>query len=402
MNALHLFGTTSVMNTPRHSVSALRGLLVSEAGGGIVLMICAAVALVLANSPLAPFYFGTLAAYVGGLSVLHWINDALMAVFFLLVGLEIKRELLDGQLARWSQRALPGLGAIGGMIWPGAIYAVINMSSPETLRGWAIPAATDIAFSLGVLALLGPRVPVSLKVFLTTLAVIDDLGAVVIIALFYTADISLPMLALMAGTLAMLVVMNRFGVVRLMPYLIIGCALWFFMLKSGIHATIAGVLLAMTVPLRASPAMPDNPHSPLQMLEHALQPWVAFAILPVFALANAGVSFAGMDFSIIFHPVTLGVALGLFAGKQIGVFGAAWLAAKTGLGSRPPGATWLQVYGVALLCGIGFTMSLFIGLLAFSGYALQNATKVGVITGSVLSALLGFLVLRFAPPHKPM
>lgn len=389
------------MNTPRHPVSALRELLVSEAGGGIVLMISAVVALCVANSPLAPLYFRTLAAYVGGLSVLHWINDALMAVFFLLVGLEIKRELLDGQLARWSQRALPGLGALGGMIWPGAIYAVINLSSPETLRGWAIPAATDIAFSLGVLALLAPRVPVSLKIFLTALAIIDDLGAVVIIALFYTANISLPMLGLMAGTLAVLIVMNRLGVVRLAPYLVIGCALWFFMLKSGVHATVAGVLLAMTIPLRASPAKPDDPHSPLHVLEHALHPWVAFAILPVFALANAGVSFAGMDLSIVFHPVTLGVALGLFAGKQIGVFGAAWLAAKTGLGSRPPGATWLQVYGVSLLCGIGFTMSLFIGLLAFSGEALQDATKVGVIAGSVLSAVLGFLVLRFAPPHKP-
>jgi NhaA family Na+:H+ antiporter len=385
------------MNPARHPVSALRNLLVSEAGGGLVLMAAAAVALALANSPLASLYFGTLSAYVGGLSVQHWVNDALMALFFLLVGLEIKRELLDGQLARWPQRLLPGLGAIGGMVWPGAIYAALNFGSPETLRGWAIPTATDIAFSLGVLALLASRVPVSLKIFLTALAIIDDLGAVVIIALFYTASLSLPMLGLMAAALIVLMAMNRFGVTRLAPYLVIGCALWIFTLQSGVHATVAGVLLAMTIPLRQSPGRPDDTRSPLHMLEHALQPWVAFAILPVFALANAGVSFAGVSLAAAFHPITLGVALGLFAGKQIGVLGAIWLAVKAGLSSKPAGAGWPQIYGVALLCGIGFTMSLFIGSLAFSGEDAQNATKIGVLGGSVLSAVLGWLVLRLAP-----
>ena len=385
------------MKRPAHPVSILRQLLVSESGGGLALMAAAAVALALANSPLASFYFATLTARIGSLSVLHWINDALMALFFLLVGLEIKREVLEGQLARWPQRILPGLGAIGGMAWPGAIYAVLNLSSPETLRGWAIPAATDIAFSLGVLSLLSSRVPVSLKVFLTALAIIDDLGAVVIIALFYTADLSLPMLGLAVAAIAVLAVMNRLGVVRLAPYLLVGCVLWFFTLRSGIHATIAGVLLAMAIPLRKHRGPPDDARSPLHVLEHALHPWVAFAILPVFALANAGVSLAGVSLATAFHPVTLGVALGLFAGKQIGVFGAMWLTVKAGLGSKPAGATWLQIYGVSVLCGIGFTMSLFIGLLAFAGGEGQNATKIGVLAGSIASAVLGWLVLRLAP-----
>jgi len=276
----------------RPPASALRELLNSEASGGIVLIAAAAAALVIANSPLAPAYFGVLKTYVGGLSILHWINDALMAVFFLLVGLEIKREFLDGQLSTWPRRILPGLAAAGGMAAPALIYVALNAGNLETLRGWAIPTATDIAFALGVLALLGSRVPVSLKVFLTPLAIIDDLGAVAIIAAFYTAGLAFLWLGLAGVTLAVLAGLNGAGVERLWPYLGLGAVLWLFVLKSGVHATLAGVALALTIPLRPSPGRPDDPASPLHILEHALQPWVAFLIVPVFGFANAGVSLA--------------------------------------------------------------------------------------------------------------
>src|SRR5919112_1481541 len=310
------------MHAPAHpKPSVLRRLLNSEAGGGLILMAVAILALIVANSPAAGIYFGVLKTYVLGLSVLHWINDALMAVFFLLVGLEIKREFLDGQLSTWPRRILPGIAAAGGMIAPALIYVALNAATPDTLRGWAIPVATDIAFALGVLALLGSRVPVSLKIFLTALAIIDDLGAVLIIAAFYTADLSLPMLGGAAVTFAVLYGLNKAGVSRLLPYLLLGIVLWLFVLKSGVHATIAGVLLALTIPLRLSIGKPDDPTSPLHKLEHAIHPWSAYLVLPVFGFANAGVSLAGFEPKMLLDPVTLGVALGLFLGKQLGVFG---------------------------------------------------------------------------------
>jgi NhaA family Na+:H+ antiporter len=383
-------------------LSALRRLLQSEAGGGLLLMGVAALALIIANSPVADAYFGVLKSYVLGLSVLHWINDALMAVFFLLVGLEIKREFLDGQLSTWPRRALPGIAALGGMVVPAAIYVALNSGSPETLRGWAIPSATDIAFALGVLALLGNRVPASLKVFLTALAILDDLGAVLIIAVFYTAELSGPMLGGAALGIAVLAVLNRMGVTRLWPYLLIGVAVWYFVLKSGIHATIAGVAVALTIPLLPSPGRPEPVHSPLHRLEHALHPWSAYFIIPVFGFANAGVSFEGLSPGILLQPVPLGIALGLFVGKQIGVYFFSVLAIRLGLADVPAGATRLQCYGVALLCGIGFTMSLFIGNLAFPDHPdLIDATKIGVLSGSILSALAGYLLLRVARKEFP-
>jgi len=389
-----------VPSLPRRPLSSLRDLLTSAAGGGLVLMASAALALAVANSPLADTYFAALKAHIGPLSVLHWVNDGLMAVFFLLVGLEIKRELLDGRLRTWPDRILPGVAALGGMILPAIVYAAVNRHSPETLRGWAIPAATDIAFALGVLALLGSRVPVSLKVFLTALAIIDDLGAVIIIALFYTADLSLPMLGGAALTLAALYGLNRAGVSRLWPYLALGAVLWVSTLLSGVHATIAGVLLALTVPLRLSVGRPDDPTSPLHILEHAISPWTAFLILPVFGFANAGVSFAGFRPAMLLDPVTLGVALGLFLGKQLGVFGFVLATVRLGWAQRPSGATWPQVYGVAVLCGVGFTMSLFIGLLAFAQQPdLEAETKVGVLLGSIACMAAGALVLRLAPQN---
>ena len=382
-------------------LSMLRATLANEAGGGIVLMASAALALVIANSPAAPIYFATLEAYLGPLSLLHWVNDGLMAVFFLLVGLEIKREVLDGRLRTWPDRVLPGIAALGGMVAPALVYVAVNRHSPETLRGWAIPTATDIAFALGVLALLGSRVPVSLKIFLTALAIIDDLGAVLIIAAFYTADLSLPMLGGAAVVFAMLFGMNKAGVSRLTPYLALGAVLWFLVLKSGIHATIAGVLLALTIPLRLSVGKPDDPTSPLHILEHAIHPWSAYLVLPVFGFANAGVSFAGMTTKMLLDPVTLGVALGLFVGKQVGVFGAVVAAVKLGLAQRPAHAGWWQLYGLSLLCGVGFTMSLFIGLLAFSGSpALETETKIGVLLGSLSCMALGALVLLLAPKSE--
>ena len=385
----------------RKPLSALRGLLEHEAAGGLILMGVAVLALGVANSPLAPAYFAVLETYVLGLSVLHWINDALMAVFFLLVGLEIKREMLDGQLSTWPRRALPGIAAIGGMVVPALIYVAVNWQSPATLRGWAIPAATDIAFALGVLALLGSRAPASLKVFLTALAILDDLGAVVIIALFYTSDLSPAMLGLAFATLALLAGLNRAGVTRLAPYLLLGAALWFFVLRSGVHATLAGVALALTIPLRPTPGRPEAVDSPLHVLEHGIQPWVAFLIVPIFGFANAGVALTGLSADAVLGPVPLGIALGLFVGKQIGVYGFVELALRLRLADVPANATRVQCYGVALLCGIGFTMSLFIGALAFAdGPDLADATKIGVLVGSSLSAVAGFLVLRLSKPER--
>lgn len=390
-------------------VSFLQAFLRSEALGGYVLMLAAVVALIVANSPLAPGYFEILGAKLGFQagpvllkeSVLHWINDGLMAVFFLLVGLEIKREVLDGQLRGAARIVLPGIAALGGMAMPALIYVLLNLGSPDTLRGWAIPAATDIAFALGILALLGSRVPTSLKVFLTALAILDDLGAIVIIALFYTSELNLFALGMAGALLACLFCLNRAGVLRLAPYLLIGAVLWYFVLKSGVHATLAGVALALTIPLRPRNQGRAGEHSPLHALEHALHKPVALLIVPLFGFANAGVSFAGMGLSSLAQPVPLGVALGLFLGKQLGVFGFAWLAIRTGVASLPRHASFTQLYGVALLCGIGFTMSLFIGALAFSDPGAVDATKIGVLTGSLASAVAGFLLLRTGGSSVP-
>jgi NhaA family Na+:H+ antiporter len=360
--------------------------------------------LLVANSPANAAYSAALDTYLGPLSVLHWINDGLMALFFLLVGLEIKRELVDGHLSTWPRRALPGFAAAGGMIVPAAIFLAFNTGSPALLKGWAIPTATDIAFALGVLALLGSRVPVSLKIFLTALAIIDDLGAVAIIAFFYTADLALGWLALAALAIAAGVALNRNGVTRLWPYLLLGAVLWVMVLRSGVHPTLAGVALAFVVPLRRSPGRPDDVESPLHRLEHGLQPWVAYLVLPVFGFANAGVRLDGVGVTALTDPLPLGIAAGLFVGKQLGVFGASWVAVRGGWAKRPEGASWTQLYGVALLCGIGFTMSLFIGLLAFPGEAaLQAEIKIAILFGSLLSALAGAAVLLLAgKPDKAL
>ena len=365
-----------------------------EAAGGFVLMVAAALALIVANSAAATLYFESLHARLGGLSVLHWINDGLMAIFFLFVGLEIKREMLVGQLSSWPRRMLPGIGALGGMIVPALIYVAFNRNHPEALRGWAIPTATDIAFALGVLALLGKRVPTSIKVFLAALAIIDDLGAVLIIAVFYTSELSLLHLLLAAAVLILLVVLNKTGVRRLTPYLVLGAILWFLVLKSGVHATVAGVVLALTIPLRMDNEFADPP---LITLEHALNRVVPFLIVPLFGFANAGLSLAGLTWANLVDPLTLGIALGLLCGKLIGVFGFSSIAIGIGIARLPQNASWTQMFGVAILCGIGFTMSLFIGMLAFANDPLlQSEVKVGILGGSLIAGVLGYLVLRFA------
>ena len=380
-------------------ISVFREFLDGEAAGGIILIAAAALALIVANSPLAETYFAALHAYLGPLSVLHWVNDALMAVFFLLVGLEIKREMLDGQLSTWPRRMLPGIAAAGGMAVPALVYVAINRDNAAALPGWAIPTATDIAFALGVLSLLGNRVPASLKVFLTALAIIDDLGAVIIIALFYTSGLSLAYLAAALAVIVVLIVLNRMGVLSLAPYLVLGAVLWVLVLKSGVHATLAGVALALTIPLRAAPGIAhDLEHSPLHRLEHALHRFVPLIIIPIFGFANAGVSLAGFTPATLVEPLTLGVAAGLVVGKLVGVLGASALAIKLGLADLPMRAGWMQMTGIALLCGIGFTMSLFIGLLAFAeNPALQDAVKVGILAGSLVAALAGAALLLAAP-----
>lgn len=387
--------------------SAFRDFIRSESSAGLVLMGAAVVAMVLANSPLGGafssfLHMATPSPALGALpgSVDHWINDGLMAIFFLLVGLEIKRELVDGHLSTWSRRLLPGMAAIGGMVVPALIYLAINLTSAEGIpRGWAVPAATDIAFALGVLSLLGKRAPVSLKIFLTALAIIDDLGAIVIIALFYSEGLNWLALGGAGLVAAMMLTLNRMQVVRLWPYLLLALVLWWFVYISGIHATVAGVVAALTIPVRRTPAMPEAVDSPLHRLEHALQPWVAFAILPIFGLANAGVRLADLSPGDFIAPAPLGVALGLFLGKQLGVFAACAITVRFRLCDRPAGASWLQVYGVGLLCGIGFTMSLFISLLAFANDPeTVGAVKLGVLTGSILSGIVGAGVLYFAKP----
>ncbi|MER8634770.1 Na+/H+ antiporter NhaA [Mesorhizobium sp. M1365] len=387
------------MQDEKRLVSMLREFLDSEAAGGLILMAAAALALIVANSPLGEAYFSALHAYLGPLSVSHWINDGLMAVFFLLVGLEIKREMLDGQLSTWPRRVLPGIAAAGGMAAPALVYVAINRNNPAALSGWAIPTATDIAFALGVLSLLGSRVPGSLKIFLTALAIIDDLGAVLIIAVFYTSGLSLAYLGAAFAVIALLVVLNRMRVLTLLPYILLGIILWVLVLKSGVHATLAGVALALTIPLKISPGSGhDLDHSPLHRLEHGLHKVVAFFVIPIFGFANAGVSLAGLSAAALAEPLTLGVAAGLVAGKLVGVFGSSALAIRLGFADLPVNAGWLHMVGISLLCGIGFTMSLFIGLLAFAGDgALQDAVKVGILAGSFIAALLGAAVLLVAP-----
>lgn len=388
--------------------SALRAFLASEAAGGILLMMAALLAMIVANSAWSAEYFHFVHAVTGpeltpklGPMTVHlWINDGLMAIFFLLVGLEIKREFVDGHLSTWADRRLPVIAAAAGMVVPAAIYLAVAGGDPALLRGWAIPAATDIAFAIGVLAILGSRAPTSLKLFLTTVAIVDDMGAVAIIALFYTAELNVAALVAAAALWLAMMVLNRFKVKALWPYLILAALLWYATLLSGVHATIAGVMAAFAIPFQRTLGAPDAEDSTLHRLEHALVKPVAFLIVPLFGFANAGVSLEGMGVSSLAEPLPLGIALGLFVGKQIGIFGSVWATVKLGMAVRPKDASWTQVYGVALLCGIGFTMSLFIGGLAFTDAAQGDAVKIGVLMGSLLSAITGYALLRFAGRKK--
>ena len=372
-----------------------------EAASGLLLLISAVIALFISNSNLSNLYFETLNRYlfVGinnfgiKMSLLHWINDALMAVFFFFVTLEIKREFLQGELSNRKQALLPIIAAIGGMLVPALIYIYINFQTGDTLNGWAIPSATDIAFSLGVLSLLGSRVPISLKVFLTALAIIDDLGAIVIIAFFYSGDLSIKYLSLLLITFIALIILNKFNIKKFIPYLLLGLILWFFTHESGIHATISGVLLATVIPHRKK----EKDFSLLTKIEHSISPYVAFGIMPLFALANAGVSLSGMNFDSLLLPVPLGILLGLFIGKQIGVFLFSIISIKLKIAQMPNNANWLNFYGVGVLTGIGFTMSLFVGNLAFvENVQYISGVKIGVLSGSLLSTVFGYVLLLVA------
>jgi len=376
-----------------------------EAASGLVLLISAILALIISNSELSSLYFETLNKYlfIGinqfglKLSVLHWINDALMAIFFFFVTLEIKREFLQGELSNIKQALLPIIAAVGGMVVPALFYVVINFGDPETINGWAIPSATDIAFSLGVLSLLGKRVPLSLKVFLTALAIIDDLGAILIIALFYSGDLNIMYLSLMLVTFIILLVINKFNIKVFFPYLLIGLLLWDFTHNSGIHATIAGVLLAMTIPHRKK----EKDFSLLIKIEHAISPYVAFGIMPLFAFANAGVSLEGLSLSSLLDKVPLGIVLGLFVGKQLGVFVFSYVSIKLKIAQMPGNSSWYNFYGVGILTGIGFTMSLFVGNLAFVENAqYMDGVKIGVLTGSLLSTLAGYFLILLTPDKR--
>ena len=371
-----------------------------EAAGGLVLLIAAVIALILSNTNLSNYYFDVLNTHILigtknfglDLSLIHWINDALMAVFFFVVTLEIKREFVQGELSKPKQALLPIIGAIGGMAIPALLYIIINFETGYTIRGWAIPSATDIAFSIGVLSLLGSRVPISLKVFLTALAIIDDLGAIIIIAFFYSSELQYVHLLLMLVSFIILLTLNKLGIKKFLPYLLVGIFLWYFTHESGIHSTISGVLLAITVPHRNH----DTDYSLLLKLEHVLSPYVAFGIMPLFALANAGVVLDGFSFNDMLAPVPLGILCGLFIGKQIGVFLFSFLSVKFKLAEMPSNANWIKFYGVGVLTGIGFTMSLFVGNLAFVDYSNHlDGMKIGVLTGSTFSALLGYFLLLF-------
>jgi Na+:H+ antiporter, NhaA family len=387
---------TSLLTKPR---SMLREFLRNEAAGGLLLMGAAALAMIIANSPLAPDYFAVLTMKIGPLSPLHWINDALMALFFFLVGLEIKREFVDGHLSTWADRRLPMIAAVAGMVVPALIYLAVTNDNLALARGWAIPAATDIAFAIGVLALLGPRAPASLKLFLTTVAIVDDMGAVAIIAIAYTSAIKGYALLAALIILGTMFAANRAGAVRMRWYAIGFALLWLAVLLSGVHATIAGVLAALAVPVRVTKAAPDAEDSTLHRMEHLLHKPVAWFIIPLFGFANAGVTLGG---SSPLATLPVAIALGLFLGKQIGIFGSVWLAVKLKIAAKPADANWAQIYGVSLLCGIGFTMSLFIGGLAFPGATEAEGVKIGVLMGSLLSALVGYAVLRFTASGKTL
>ena len=392
-----------ISKTTYKVTEAWREFLRLESAGGLILVFAAILALVLANSPLADLYVQFLSlkltVMVEGFGVskplILWVNDGLMAVFFLLVGLELKREVVEGQLSSPEQIALPAVAAIGGLAVPAVIYWLINRDNPQGLSGWAIPTATDIAFALAILTLLGNRVPASLKIFLTTIAIFDDLAAIVIIALFYSADLSTASLAAAGAGIAVLFALNRIGVKSLAAYLIVGIFIWLFVLKSGVHATLAGIAVAAFIPLKGG-----DDHSPSRHLEHILHPWVAYAVLPIFAFANAGLPLAGLSMDAVLGTVSLGIVFGLFVGKQIGVFGMTALVIGLGFAKKPEGSSWAMLYGVALLCGVGFTMSLFIGSLAFEhgGFSNVAALKIGVIVGSIASAFCGWLVLYLSLP----
>ena len=384
------------------AINTPRDFFALESASGIVLVAAAIVALLIANSPLAPLYDAFLDLHLSvaidnhGIDkpLLLWINDGLMAVFFFLIGLEVKREVLDGELRKPSQIVLPGCAALGGFVVPAAIYAVVNRHDPAAMAGWAIPAATDIAFALGVLALVGNRIPASLRLFLASLAIFDDIAAIVVIALFYATDLSVVSLSLAFAGITVLIVLNRLGVGRIAAYVLVGIFVWACVLKSGVHATLAGFVVALTIPLKHPE--PAYAGSPLRHLEHILHPWVAFMILPLFAFANAGVSFSGMTATELTGGVAVGIAAGLFIGKQLGVFATSALLIKFGFAEMPRGASWMSLYGIALLTGIGFTMSLFIGSLAFQDSPIDYSAPIraAVLGGSVLSALVGYFLLR--------
>lgn len=383
------------------TVQTLRNFLKLESSSGLLLMGAMALALLCANTSLAEIYHGFLrtpvSVQVGTLGLakplLLWINDGLMAIFFLLIGLEVKREVLEGELTSLSQVALPGIAALGGMVVPSLLYVWINLANPSVLQGWAIPAATDIAFALGVMALLGKQVPNVLKVFLLTLAILDDLGAIIVIALFYTVELSVLSLVLASIAILGLIVMNRLGVTRIAAYMVVGVFLWICVLESGVHATLAGVVLAFAIPLRV---LDEQGNSPLRHLEHSLHPWVTFGILPLFAFANAGVSLGGLTLAELLAPLPLGIALGLLVGKPLGIVGFSWVGMRLGLVRLPSGVSWKQFHGTAALCGIGFTMSLFIASLAVkaNGPEVFDAARIGVLIGSLGSAVGGYLLLR--------
>ena len=398
-------------NTPDPLDKVLKPLLDFlrlEASGGLVLMVAAVLALVVANSPLAPYYANfldlpfeiRLGTFGIAKPLLLWINDGLMAVFFFLVGMELKREVVEGHLSSLRQASLPAFAAMGGMLAPAAFYAAFNWGDSVAMRGWAIPTATDIAFALGVLTLLGKRVPAALKAFLLSVAIFDDIGAIVVIALFYTADLSLLSLVVAAGLILGLACLNRWNVTRPAAYFLLGIPLWVAVLKSGVHATLAGVMLAMFIPLRVPEKSPasQTPEPLLRHLEHTLHPWVSFGVLPVFAFANAGVPILELSITDILHPVPLGIVTGLFIGKQTGIMALCWLAVRLRIASPPEGVGWWQLYGTALLCGIGFTMSLFIASLAFEqgATAYLGLERLGILIGTLVSGLSGYVVLRLA------
>ncbi|MGO2277635.1 MULTISPECIES: Na+/H+ antiporter NhaA [unclassified Psychrobacter] len=381
------------------AIRRIKAFFEFEAAGGIVLALAAVAAMIIANSPLNVWYesfiHAPVAIQIGDFAIAkdahHWINDGLMAVFFFLVGLELKREVLIGELSNVKQIILPAGAALGGMIMPAIVYILFNLNEPEYWKGWAIPAATDIAFALGILSLLGSRVPNSLKVFLVSIAIFDDIGAILIIALFYTSELSLESLAVAGLCLPFLYLLNRRNVTNITPYLLIGIVMWIAVLKSGIHATLAGVVLALFIPMFDRT---DPEHSPLEELEHDLHNSVAFGILPIFAFANSGISLEGAGLAELFHSVPLGIAAGLFIGKQVGVMVMCWLIFKLGLSTMPKGMDYKQIYGAALLCGVGFTMSLFIGGLAFAGDTTMFDERLGIIMGSIVSGIAGYIMLK--------